>query len=127
MMNGEGDNEFMEFSALHAGALHAAGIPQLYWRTLHHKLNKEVFFFLQTSSRYNMRLVLLALILPFCQAEENVVVIWSFNRYLSESPLAFLWLNKPLFICQCAHNRGHTVTVQTHQKSVLSPSNYLLN
>ncbi|CAF94125.1 unnamed protein product, partial [Tetraodon nigroviridis] len=39
----EGDNEFMGFLALHAGALHAAGVPQLYWRTLHHKLNNEIY------------------------------------------------------------------------------------
>lgn len=76
IMNGEGDNEFMGFLALHAAALHAAGVPQLYWRTLHHKLNKEVFFSANFSSHYNMRLVLLALILQFCQAEENVV-IWT--------------------------------------------------
>lgn len=44
VMNGEGDNEFMGFLALHAGPLHAAGVPQIYWKALHHKLNNEVYF-----------------------------------------------------------------------------------
>uniref|UniRef100_A0A674NQD6 Tubulin tyrosine ligase-like family, member 12 n=1 Tax=Takifugu rubripes TaxID=31033 RepID=A0A674NQD6_TAKRU len=42
-MNGEGDNEFMGFLSLHAGPLHAAGVPQIYWKTLHHKLNNEIY------------------------------------------------------------------------------------
>lgn len=41
-MNGDDDEEFTVFVALHAAALQSSGIPQIYWRTLHHKINNEV-------------------------------------------------------------------------------------
>lgn len=40
-VNGEED-EFGAFVALHAGALQSAGIPPIYWRSLHHKITNEV-------------------------------------------------------------------------------------
>ncbi|KAM3858863.1 tubulin--tyrosine ligase-like protein 12 [Diretmus argenteus] len=44
-MNGdkEADEEFNVFSALHAGAMRASGIPQIYWKSLHHKLVNEIY------------------------------------------------------------------------------------
>lgn len=42
-MNGdEEDEEFKVFVALQAGALQSSGIPQIYWRSLHHKITNEV-------------------------------------------------------------------------------------
>lgn len=35
--------EFSDFVVLHAPALRAAGIPSLYWESLHHKLANEIF------------------------------------------------------------------------------------
>ncbi|XP_034529609.1 tubulin--tyrosine ligase-like protein 12 isoform X2 [Notolabrus celidotus] len=40
---GDEDEEFMVFTALHAGALQSSGIPQIYWRSLHHKITNEVY------------------------------------------------------------------------------------
>uniref|UniRef100_A0A8C4GVU7 Tubulin tyrosine ligase-like family, member 12 n=1 Tax=Dicentrarchus labrax TaxID=13489 RepID=A0A8C4GVU7_DICLA len=42
-MNGDGDEEFTVFVALHAGALQSSGIPPLYWRSLHHKITSEIY------------------------------------------------------------------------------------
>ncbi|XP_072233313.1 tubulin--tyrosine ligase-like protein 12 [Leuresthes tenuis] len=37
------DAEFQTFVALHAGALQSSGIPQMYWRNLHHKITNEIY------------------------------------------------------------------------------------
>uniref|UniRef100_A0A3Q0R5E6 Tubulin tyrosine ligase-like family, member 12 n=1 Tax=Amphilophus citrinellus TaxID=61819 RepID=A0A3Q0R5E6_AMPCI len=37
------DEEFGIFVALHCGALQSSGIPQIYWRSLHHKITREVY------------------------------------------------------------------------------------
>ncbi|XP_055016001.1 tubulin--tyrosine ligase-like protein 12 [Boleophthalmus pectinirostris] len=49
-MNGDGgagDREqlegYAEFEALHAAALQAAGLPRIYWKSLHRKIRDEVF------------------------------------------------------------------------------------
>ncbi|XP_044041816.1 tubulin--tyrosine ligase-like protein 12 isoform X1 [Siniperca chuatsi] len=42
-MNGDEDDEFRAFVALHAGALQSSGIPQIYWRSLHHKITNEIY------------------------------------------------------------------------------------
>ncbi|TKS91012.1 Tubulin--tyrosine ligase-like protein 12 [Collichthys lucidus] len=42
-MNGHEDEEFAVFVALHAGALQSSGIPQIYWRSLHHKITNEIY------------------------------------------------------------------------------------
>ncbi|XP_056605229.1 tubulin--tyrosine ligase-like protein 12 [Triplophysa dalaica] len=42
-VNGEEDEEYRLFLALHTPALKAARIPPLYWRSLHLKLTNEVF------------------------------------------------------------------------------------
>lgn len=42
IMNGDEDEEFTAFVAVHAGALRSSGIPQTYWRSLHHKITSEV-------------------------------------------------------------------------------------
>ncbi|XP_070785226.1 tubulin--tyrosine ligase-like protein 12 [Enoplosus armatus] len=42
-MNGGEDEEFRAFEALHAGALQSSGIPQIYWRSLHHKITNEIY------------------------------------------------------------------------------------
>lgn len=42
MLNGDEDEEFSAFVALHAAALQSAGIPHIYWRSLHHKITNEV-------------------------------------------------------------------------------------
>lgn len=85
IMNGEDDNEFTGFLALHAGALHAAGIPQLYWRSLHHKLHNEVCF-LQTFffTKYRRHLVLLRIdymYWHFPQTRSKCSIAWLFDRY----------------------------------------------
>ena len=41
-IHGEEDEEYKTFLALHSPALKAAGIPPLYWKTLHYKLSNEV-------------------------------------------------------------------------------------
>ncbi|XP_031144051.1 tubulin--tyrosine ligase-like protein 12 [Sander lucioperca] len=43
MMNGDGDEEFTGFVALHGGALQSSGIPPIYWRSLHHKITNEIY------------------------------------------------------------------------------------
>lgn len=43
VMNGDEDEEFRAFEALHAGALRSSGIPQMYWRSLHHKITNEIY------------------------------------------------------------------------------------
>lgn len=45
-MNGDGDEEFRAFVDLHARALQSSGVPQIYWRSLHHKITSEVCFLL---------------------------------------------------------------------------------
>ncbi|XP_070709918.1 tubulin--tyrosine ligase-like protein 12 [Pempheris klunzingeri] len=42
-VNGEEDEEFRAFVALHSGALQSSGIPQTYWRSLHHKITNEIY------------------------------------------------------------------------------------
>ncbi|KAI4899274.1 hypothetical protein NFI96_020590 [Prochilodus magdalenae] len=42
-IHGGEDEEYKTFLALHSPALKAAGIPPLYWKTLHYKLSNEVF------------------------------------------------------------------------------------
>ncbi|XP_076578461.1 tubulin--tyrosine ligase-like protein 12 [Chaetodon auriga] len=43
IMNGEEDEEFKVFVTLHAGALQSSGVPQIYWRSLHHKITNEIY------------------------------------------------------------------------------------
>ncbi|KAG8005733.1 Tubulin--tyrosine ligase-like protein 12 [Nibea albiflora] len=43
IMNGDEHEEFAVFVALHAGALQSSGIPQIYWRSLHHKITNEIY------------------------------------------------------------------------------------
>ncbi|XP_047430657.1 tubulin--tyrosine ligase-like protein 12 [Mugil cephalus] len=43
ILNGSEDEEFQSFVALHAGALQSSGIPQIYWRSLHHKITNEIY------------------------------------------------------------------------------------
>lgn len=43
MLNGDEDEEFSAFVALHAAALQSAGIPHIYWRSLHHKITNEIY------------------------------------------------------------------------------------
>uniref|UniRef100_A0A7N9AX52 Tubulin tyrosine ligase-like family, member 12 n=1 Tax=Mastacembelus armatus TaxID=205130 RepID=A0A7N9AX52_9TELE len=43
IMNGNRDEEFQAFEALHAGALRSSGLPQIYWRSLHHKITNEIY------------------------------------------------------------------------------------
>ncbi|AWO97884.1 putative tubulin--tyrosine ligase-like protein 12 [Scophthalmus maximus] len=43
VMDGDEDEEFASFVALHTGALCAAGIPHTYWRSLHHKIACEIY------------------------------------------------------------------------------------
>ncbi|XP_059181635.1 tubulin--tyrosine ligase-like protein 12 isoform X1 [Centropristis striata] len=42
-MNGEQDEEYQVFVALHAAALQSSGIPSVYWRSLHHKITNEIY------------------------------------------------------------------------------------
>ncbi|KAK9525270.1 hypothetical protein VZT92_015997 [Zoarces viviparus] len=42
-MNGDEDDEFNVFVALHAGALQSSRIPTIYWRSLHHKITNEIY------------------------------------------------------------------------------------
>lgn len=82
IMNGEGDNDLMAFVALHAGALQAAGVPQIYWSTLHHKLNNEVYllqtFFFSHMQKYP---VLFGFKNGHCvKADGNIVILCSFDR-----------------------------------------------
>uniref|UniRef100_A0AAQ4RE03 Tubulin tyrosine ligase-like family, member 12 n=1 Tax=Gasterosteus aculeatus aculeatus TaxID=481459 RepID=A0AAQ4RE03_GASAC len=42
-MNGDEDEEFQAFVALHAGALQSSQIPTIYWRSLHHKITNEIY------------------------------------------------------------------------------------
>ncbi|XP_074481136.1 tubulin--tyrosine ligase-like protein 12 [Sebastes fasciatus] len=37
------DEEFEVFVSLHAGALQSSRIPQIYWRSLHHKITSEIY------------------------------------------------------------------------------------
>lgn len=48
VINGDEDEEFAEFVVLHAVALQSCGIPQIYWRSLHHKIVNEVCLLLLT-------------------------------------------------------------------------------
>ncbi|XP_022604797.1 tubulin--tyrosine ligase-like protein 12 isoform X2 [Seriola dumerili] len=43
IMNRDEDEELSAFVALHAGALRSSGIPQIYWRSLHHKITSEIY------------------------------------------------------------------------------------
>uniref|UniRef100_A0A3Q1JTD7 Tubulin--tyrosine ligase-like protein 12 SET-like domain-containing protein n=1 Tax=Anabas testudineus TaxID=64144 RepID=A0A3Q1JTD7_ANATE len=43
IMNGDGDDEFRSFVDLHAEALRSSGVPQIYWRSLHHKITNEIY------------------------------------------------------------------------------------
>ncbi|KAL6117127.1 ttll12 [Pungitius sinensis] len=43
ILNGDEDEEFQAFVALHAGALQASQIPTVYWRSLHHKITNEIY------------------------------------------------------------------------------------
>ncbi|KAK7878906.1 hypothetical protein WMY93_030840 [Mugilogobius chulae] len=36
-------NGYPEFEELHAAALRATGLPQIYWKSLHHKISNEIF------------------------------------------------------------------------------------
>uniref|UniRef100_A0A3P8UD38 Tubulin tyrosine ligase-like family, member 12 n=1 Tax=Amphiprion percula TaxID=161767 RepID=A0A3P8UD38_AMPPE len=42
-LNGAEDEEFRAFVEVHAGALQSSGIPQTYWRSLHHKITNEIY------------------------------------------------------------------------------------
>ncbi|KAF3859467.1 hypothetical protein F7725_021866 [Dissostichus mawsoni] len=42
-MNGNEDEDFRDFVALHAGALQSSGIPLIYWRSLHDKITNEIY------------------------------------------------------------------------------------
>uniref|UniRef100_A0A4W6ESQ3 Tubulin tyrosine ligase-like family, member 12 n=1 Tax=Lates calcarifer TaxID=8187 RepID=A0A4W6ESQ3_LATCA len=42
-VNGDEDEEFRVFVTLHAGALRSSGIPEIYWRSLHHKITNEIY------------------------------------------------------------------------------------
>ncbi len=48
--DGDGDEEFTVFMALHAGTLQSSGIPQIHWRSLHHKITNEVCLLTNLSS-----------------------------------------------------------------------------
>ena len=41
-MDGDDEEEFCAFEALHSGALRSSGIPRTYWRSLHRKITGEV-------------------------------------------------------------------------------------
>ncbi|XP_066525555.1 tubulin--tyrosine ligase-like protein 12 [Hoplias malabaricus] len=41
--NGAEDEEYRAFLTVHSAALRSAGVPPLYWRSLHYKLSNEVF------------------------------------------------------------------------------------
>ncbi|XP_062299798.1 tubulin--tyrosine ligase-like protein 12 isoform X1 [Scomber scombrus] len=43
IMNGDDNEEYRAFLALHAGALQSSGIPETYWRSLHHKITSEIY------------------------------------------------------------------------------------
>ncbi|KAM3587746.1 uncharacterized protein V6R79_013179 [Siganus canaliculatus] len=43
VMNGDEDEEFTVFVTIHAGSLQSSGIPQIYWRSLHHKICNEIY------------------------------------------------------------------------------------
>uniref|UniRef100_UPI0037E7CEFF tubulin--tyrosine ligase-like protein 12 n=1 Tax=Semicossyphus pulcher TaxID=241346 RepID=UPI0037E7CEFF len=43
IVHGDEDEEFTAFVALHAGALQSSGIPQIYWRSLQHKITDEIY------------------------------------------------------------------------------------
>ncbi|XP_017296191.1 tubulin--tyrosine ligase-like protein 12 isoform X2 [Kryptolebias marmoratus] len=44
MLSESGDEEGLgAFVSLHAGALRSSGVPQVYWRTLYHKLTDEIY------------------------------------------------------------------------------------
>ncbi|KAI4802867.1 hypothetical protein CesoFtcFv8_026105 [Champsocephalus esox] len=43
IMNGNEDEDFRDFVALHAGALQSSGIPLIYWRSLHDKITNEIY------------------------------------------------------------------------------------
>ncbi|XP_041636464.1 tubulin--tyrosine ligase-like protein 12 [Cheilinus undulatus] len=43
ILQGDEDEEFAAFVALHAGALQSSGIPQIYWKSLHHKITNEIY------------------------------------------------------------------------------------
>ncbi|KAM8884390.1 tubulin--tyrosine ligase-like protein 12 [Synchiropus picturatus] len=40
---GEENEEFLTFLALHSAPLQSIGLPQIYWRSLHHKLSNEIY------------------------------------------------------------------------------------
>ncbi|CAJ1055760.1 tubulin--tyrosine ligase-like protein 12 isoform X1 [Xyrichtys novacula] len=37
------DEEFTAFVSLHVGALRSSGIPEIYWKSLHHKITNEIY------------------------------------------------------------------------------------
>lgn len=43
VLNGDEDEEFAVFVALHAAALRSCGLPELYWRSLHRKIVGEIY------------------------------------------------------------------------------------
>ncbi|XP_071389140.1 tubulin--tyrosine ligase-like protein 12 [Centroberyx affinis] len=43
IMNGDENEEFNAFLALHAAALHASRIPQIYWKSLYYKIVNEIY------------------------------------------------------------------------------------
>lgn len=49
-VNGEDDEEYRLFLALHTPALKAARIPPLYWRSLHLKLTNEVNIYITVNA-----------------------------------------------------------------------------
>lgn len=57
VIDGDEDEEFAEFVVLHAAALQSCGIPQIYWRSLHHKIVNEVCLLLMVVCRMTTRLV----------------------------------------------------------------------
>ncbi|XP_035003717.1 tubulin--tyrosine ligase-like protein 12 [Hippoglossus stenolepis] len=42
-MDGDVDEHFSSFLALHTGALRASGIPHIYWKSLHQKITNEIY------------------------------------------------------------------------------------
>ncbi|KAG7235829.1 hypothetical protein INR49_002129 [Caranx melampygus] len=43
LLDADEDEEFVAFVALHAGALRSSRVPQIYWKSLHHKITSEVY------------------------------------------------------------------------------------
>ncbi|KAK2858673.1 hypothetical protein Q5P01_003293 [Channa striata] len=43
VLNGDDEEHFRAFVAVHAGALQSSGVPQVHWRSLYHKITNEVY------------------------------------------------------------------------------------